>query len=229
MLEQAKFSNPRAVLRAARVSTLVLLGALTLGGCSLKGSGTPMTEERELEAFDEIELGGVFTLVVHVAPGTTQKVVVSGDDNIVPEILTKVSGGELDLSIDHWMVRPDQPLEVEVWVASLTKIEASGASKIEVTGLHGENFELELSGASHSTLAGVVDRFELDSSGASKLDAKALQAKTVDVELSGAGDAEVWASETLDAEVSGAGKVRYWGEPATVNRDVSGSGSVEPG
>ncbi|WP_181233539.1 head GIN domain-containing protein [Enhygromyxa salina] len=207
----------------------VVVGALTLAGCSLRGSGTQMTEQRELASFDEIELGGVFKVVVHVAPGTTQKVEVSGDDNIVPKILTTVSGSELDLSVDHWMVRPEHPVTVEVWVPSLTKIEASGAAKIEVTGLHGEAFELDLSGASSSTLAGIVDRFEIDSSGAAKLDARALQAKTVDVELSGAGNAEVWASEQLDAEVSGAGKVRYWGAPGTVNEDISGSGSVEPG
>ncbi|KIG17132.1 hypothetical protein DB30_03729 [Enhygromyxa salina] len=206
-----------------------VVGALSLSACTLEGSGTAKSELRELDSFDAIELGGVFTLVVHVAPGTTQKVEVSSDDNIVPKILTTVSGGELDLSVDHRMVHPEHPMKVEVWVPSLTKIDASGASKIEVTGLHGERFELDLSGASQSTLAGVVDHFELDSSGAAKLEARALQATTVELDLSGAGHAEVWASDRLDAEVSGAGKVRYWGDPKQVNRDVSGSGSVEPG
>ena len=218
--------------RARRLSPFValgLFGALSLGACTLRGSGTQMTEPRDLEAFDAIELGGAFNLIVHVSPDFTQKVEVSSDDNVVPKILTTVSGGELDLSIDHWMVRPKHAMTVEVWVPSLTKIDASGASDIEVEGLHGEHFELEVSGASKASLSGVVERFEVDSSGASKLDARSLEAKTVELDLSGAGDAMVWASDMLDAEVSGAGKVHYWGEPTQVNKDVSGSGSVEPG
>lgn len=232
MSNQAKHSQLHALPRASRLSIPVVLGlfgALSVGACSLRGSGTELTEQRDIESFDEIDLGGAFNLVVHVAPGTTQKVEVSGDDNIVPKVLTKVAAGELDLSVDHWMVRPDHDLKVEVWVPSLAKIDASGASKIEVDGLHGERFELELSGASDSTLTGIVDQFRFESSGATELDARGLEAKTVELELSGAGKAEVWASEQLDAEVSGAGKVRYFGDPAEVKKDVSGAGSVEPG
>jgi hypothetical protein len=232
MLNQVKHSDVHALPRARRLSipaVLGLVGALSLGACTLRGSGTEQIDQRELDSFHAIDLGGAFELVVHVAPESTQKVVVSSDDNIVPRILTTVSGGELDLSVDHWMVRPQHEMKVEIWVPSLTKIDASGASKIQVDGLHGELFELELSGASDSTLSGIVDRFVVESSGATELDARGLEAKTVELELSGAGNAEVLASERLDAEVSGAGNVRYFGEPTQVTKDVSGAGSVEPG
>jgi hypothetical protein len=209
--------------------SLGLVGALSLGGCTLRGSGTPMTEQRDVDSFDSIDLGGAFKLVVHVAPGATQKLEITADDNIVPKIVSKVSGSELSLSVDHWMVRTKLPMTVEVWVPSLLGLDASGASEIEVDGLHGERFDLDLSGASQSTLSGEIDRFEVDSSGASHLDARTLEAKTVKIDLSGAGDAEVWASDQLDAEVSGAGKVHYWGEPEQVNKEVSGAGSIEPG
>ncbi|PRQ04153.1 hypothetical protein ENSA5_10430 [Enhygromyxa salina] len=213
-----------------RILTLAgLVGVLSLSACSLRGSGTAMTETRALDEFDAIELGGAFSLIVHVDPGAAQKVEVSGDDNIVPEIVTRVSGGELDVSLDHWMVRPKEPMKIEVWVSSLTELEASGAANIEVEGVHGERFELELSGASDSTISGSVDRFEIDSSGTSHLKAHDLEAKTIELDLSGAGDVEVWASERLDAEISGAGKVRYWGDPGEVNKQVSGAGSIEPG
>lgn len=209
---------------------LSLVGlSLSLTGCSLRGSGTAMTDGRDVEAFDSIEIGGAFELVVHVDPTATQRVEVSGDDNIVPEVTTSVSGGELDVQIEHGMVRPKLDLKVEVWVPSLTGLEASGASDITVEGLHGERFELDLSGASDTTLSGTVDRFEVDSSGASDLDARGLQAKVVEVEVSGAGDAEVWASDRLDADVSGAGNVRYFGSTKEVYQNVSGAGSVMAG
>jgi hypothetical protein len=188
-----------------------------------------MTDRRDVEAFDSIEVGGAFELIVHVDPAAAQRVEVSGDDNIVPEITTTVSGGELEIGIDQGMVRPKLDMKVEVWVASLAGLEASGASDITVEGLHGENFDLDLSGASDSSFSGSVDRFEIDLSGASDLDARELHAKIVDLELSGAGEAEVWASDRLDAEVSGAGNVRYFGSPKEVHQDVSGAGNITPG
>jgi hypothetical protein len=208
----------------------VLLGltGLSLAGCMLRGSGTQMTDEREVDAFESIEIGGAFELVVHVEPGVTPRVSVSGDDNIVPEISTTVADGELDIELDG-MVRPKLGMKVEVWVASLAGIEASGATDITVEGLHGERFELELSGASQSHLSGTVDHFEVHSSGASDLEARELHAKTVEVKLSGAGDAEVWASDRLDADVSGAGNVRYFGDTKDVHQDVSGVGEVNAG
>jgi hypothetical protein len=206
----------------------VLLG-LSLVGCGLRGSGTATTENRDVEPFESIEIGGAFELVVHVDPAATQRVEVSGDDNIVPEVKTTVSSGELDIEMPQGMVRPKLDLKVEVWVASLAGLEASGASNITVEGLHGEQFELELSGASETTLRGNVDLFDVDSSGASNLDARELHAKVVQLDLSGAGDAEVWASDRLDADVAGAGNVRYFGGTKEVQQDVSGAGSITPG
>ena len=212
-----------------RLSILVAstLAVLSLGACSLRGNGNEAVDTRELDSFHAVDLGGAFELVVHVAPGDAQRVEVRGDENIVPKITTKVSDGELAIGLDHWMVRPDLPMKIEIWVPSLTAIDASGAADIEVEGLHGERFELDVSGASDTTLAGDIASLEVDSSGASKLDARSLHAKTVEIELSGAGEAQIWASESLDAEISGAGKIRYWGEPVLVSKDVSGAGSIE--
>jgi hypothetical protein len=227
MAAQHVFHSRHSTTFSSRVATVVL--GLTLVGCSLRGSGTAMTQSRDVEAFESIEIGGAFELIVHVDPSATQRVEVSGDDNIVPEVTTTVSAGELDIQIENGIVRPKLDLRVEVWVPSLTELEASGASDITVEGLHGERFELDLSGASETTLRGIVDRFEVDSSGASDLDARELHAKIVALELSGAGNAEVWASDRLDADVSGAGNVRYFGDTKEVHEDVSGAGSITPG
>jgi hypothetical protein len=218
----------QAILRPS-TPILAALVAVGLTGCSLRGSGTPLTESRDVEAFESIEVGGAFELVVHVDPTAKQRVEVSGDDNIVPEVTTTVSGQELEIGIQHNLVRPKLDMKVEIWVPALTGLEAGGASDITVEGLHGETFDLDLSGASDSSFAGSVDHFEVDLSGAGDLDARELHAKVVDLELSGAGEADVWASDRLDAEISGAGNVRYFGNPKEVHQDVSGAGSITPG
>jgi hypothetical protein len=220
---------PAATLTMTRKLSFPLV-LLLLSGCALRGSGTPTTEIRELDGFEKIDLGGMFDLVVHVDPTAAQKVEVTADDNIIDKVETSVSGGELDVAIeDVSFIRPKTDIKIEVWVPALVAIDASGASDIDVQGLHGESFSLELSGASDSTLHGNVDRFDVEISGAGELDAKNLKAKTVTLELSGAGEAEVWASESLDVELSGAGDVTYYGDPANVSQDISGAGSLKKG
>jgi Putative auto-transporter adhesin, head GIN domain len=110
MAAQHRFSH------GVSTTLVVALLGLSLTGCSLRGSGTAMTDSREVEAFESIEIGGAFELIVHVDPAAVQRVEVSGDDNIVPKVTTKVSGGELDVQIDG-MVRPKLDLKVEVWGA----------------------------------------------------------------------------------------------------------------
>ena len=216
------------------LSTRSLAIALTLAtvgvaGCGLKGSGNPKTETREVEPFHAVDLGGTFELVVHVDPANEQKLEVSGDDNIVPVISTKVSGGTLDVEIDGAnLVRPKTPMKIEVWVPNLDEVEVSGSADVDVEGLHGERFELDVSGSADSDLSGTVDTLVVNVSGSGEVEARALMAKDVEVDISGSGKAEVFASDSLDADVSGSGRVRYWGDPG-VNSSVSGSGKVTPG
>ena len=55
-----------------------------------------------------------------------------------------------------------------------------------------------------------------------------LKAENVRITVSGAGDAEVYASKSLHAVISGAGDVVYDGNPADVQREISGWGEVSP-
>jgi hypothetical protein len=203
--------------------TLSLTIAL-LSACGSRGSGDPTTETRELDGFSSIELGGALDLIVHVG-AAEQKVVISGDDNIVPLIETRVAGDKLHIDHEGWL-RPELPLKVEVWLPKLEAVEASGATDIDVENLAGERFELELSGAGDVELRGKVDVLDVEISGAGDLDARSLEAKQVTIDLSGAGEAKVWATAKLDVDISGAGEVEYWGNPSEVEQDITGAGSL---
>ncbi len=203
--------------------------ALTLAGCGLRGSGDPRTETREVDGFQALALGGSFELVVHVDEDHDQRVVLSGDDNIVPKVVMAVEDGTLEVSLEAMMIRPSLPLKVEIWVPYLDALEISGAADVDIEGLQGELFVLEVSGAAELRLSGAVERFEVEVSGASEIEARGLEAKAVELDLSGAGSAEVFAADSLSVEVSGAGSVRYWGEPGEVDKEISGAGSVAPG
>jgi hypothetical protein len=211
-------TSPRFTLAA------LSLTALLAAACGTRGSGVAATETREVEPFTSIETNGALDVIVHVG-ADAQKLVLSGDDNILPEIETRVRGDRLVVEHEGWL-RPHEPLLIEVWVPALTRVEASGASDIEVEGLDGGQFELDLSGATDAELHGKVGRLDADISGAGDLDAAWLEAKMVVVDMSGAGEARVWATQSLEIDISGAGRVVYWGNPTDVRQDISGAGSV---
>jgi hypothetical protein len=220
--------RPRHSLLLTLALALPLL-AISAPGCATRGSGTSATETREVEAFERIDLSGAFTVVIHVDPSAPRKLTLTADDNLLELIRTRVDGAELEIGMaPSTKIVTKTQIRVEIWTPSLTGIEASGATKLEVAGLHGERFVLDASGASDATLGGAVDRLEVDMSGAGKLDARALAAKQVEIDLSGAGGAMVSASETLDVDISGAGKVTYYGSP-TISQDISGAGKLEAG
>jgi hypothetical protein len=85
---------------------------------------------------------------------------------------------------------------------------------------------VESSGAATVVLDGTVDQLLADLTGASELKAKALQAKTVEISTTGAGDAWVTATEKLRAAITGAGDVSYSGNPQTVERRITGAGTI---
>jgi hypothetical protein len=211
--------SARSVVAVLSLST-ALLGSV---GCGTRGSGVATTEIREVGEFATIETKGAINLLVHVG-ANQQRVELSGDDNIVPKIETRLRGDKLVIEHEGWL-RPDVPLLLEVWIPTLASIEASGAADIEVLGLSTGQFELDMSGASDAKLHGQLARLDIDVSGAADVDASDLEAKVVVVDMSGAGEAKVWATESLDVDISGAGRVVYWGDPV-LRQDISGAGSV---
>ena len=88
--------------------------------------------------------------------------------------------------------------------------------------------DVKLSGASHSTFAGASKQLAIECSGASHINAARLTAKTVTADLSGASTAHVNATEELEAEASGASTLRYVGQPAKLDKEISGASTVAP-
>lgn len=219
LAERDRMSHPGAMHRIALSSSLASL----LLACTT-GSGVRGQEDRSPGDFQALDVGGPFRVDVQVGPAT--KVTIAGDDNVVPLVRSELDGSTLHIDLPGRVVL-DLPLTVSITTPALVELDASGASIVDLSGVRGDRFEVDVSGASTATLHGQATELDADVSGASRLHASELAATRVDVDASGASTAEVEASEAVDAEASGASTVRIHGSPPQVSQDTEGASRIE--
>ncbi|HOP26576.1 MAG TPA: head GIN domain-containing protein [Candidatus Sabulitectum sp.] len=191
-----------------------------------KGSGNRKSETRVLEPFDSVRISGVAS--VEVTCGGEQQVTVSTDDNLLDNLETSVTGGELRISISKPAIWKQAP-GIAISLPLLKSLNASGACRAEISGVSSEELSLRGSGAAKISASGEAKSLKLRISGAGKIDCSDLKSVSAVVSIAGAGKVRVHASEELQAKVSGAGRVVYFGDPAKVERRVSGAGRIDPG
>lgn len=102
----------------------------------------------------------------------------------------------------------------------------SGASQLE-GDVTTDDARFEASGASKITLTGSAGKMDARASGASSLNLEELAATDAKVEAAGASRATVNVSGTLSVKAGGASSVRYSGAPVIDDIDISGASTVK--
>jgi hypothetical protein len=138
-------------------AVMAVAGAVAVTACSTgsgeKGSGTEGSEARELPPFSAVEVSGQADAVVRI--GEPRKVTVRGDDNLLEQVKTEVSGDTLEVSQDE-DIDPDLGITVEIRIPRLDMAELSGAGDLTARGLRGGQFRAEVSGAGSAEADGRV-------------------------------------------------------------------------
>jgi len=207
--------------------TIVFLAACVVlaVGChwvGIHGNGYIRTDERPVSAFANIDVRGAFTIEWQSG---TPSLRITTDENLLPNIDSNVSGDTIHLRTRE-QIRPTHGIRVVISSPTRAGARISGAVKLDAKQLSGPRFALESRGASRVSLDGNIDELLADMTGASELAASALQTKTAEISTTGAGNAEVAVAETLKVVITGAGKVQYSGNPPTIEKHISGAGSV---
>ena len=194
-------------------------------GCHLvgiQGNRHIKTDERSVSSFANIDVRGAFTIEWQSG---TPALRITTDENLLGYIDSNVSGDTLH-SRTREQLRPTHGVKVFISSPTRTGARISGAVKLVAKQLTGSRFALESRGACQVSLDGNIDELLADMTGASELAANSLQTKTAEISTTGAGDAEIAVAETLKVVITGAGKVKYSGSPATVEKHISGAGSI---
>jgi len=206
---------------------LLIAAAAVSAGCSrpgIKGDGVVKTTNQSIADFSALVVSGGYKITWSSGkPALT----ITTDQNLLPLIKATVSGNTLQIESED-NLRPTKGITITLSSASLADVQLNGAVDLTASQLSGRGLKLESNGAADITIAGSVTNLEATLSGACRLNAKSLKAQTATVSLNGASYGDVTVTGALNASISGTGVLTYSGNPKSVEKNVSGVGSIRP-
>jgi hypothetical protein len=228
---------------------VVLLTCLSISisaqswGNGVSGEGAVVKQEISLDKFDGFDLG--FDGNVIVTPGSVQKVVIEGQQNIIDLIKRDVKDGMWRIGFSK-SVKDAKEVTVYITIPTVTRVALTGSGSISSTdrfsGLNkldiamsgsgdivfdaaANDMNLHLSGSGDIEVKGTTKTLDVAISGSGDVVASELKSSNCKIHISGSGDAEVLVNGDLETNISGSGDVHYKGE-ANVTARISGSGEV---
>lgn len=102
----------------------------------------------------------------------------------------------------------------------------SGSGRVNLEMNVAGKSDLKISGSGEIVAAGKSDEVDIAISGSGKVLGADLETNRCDIRISGSGNVEINVREELDSHITGSGSVSYKGNPAKINNNASGSGTV---
>ncbi|MDN5203986.1 head GIN domain-containing protein [Fulvivirgaceae bacterium BMA10] len=227
--------------------SLIGLSLILFYSCDIgpqrRGNGNIISRDYDISGFDELKVSGTYE--VFLRRGNEEALTIETDENLFDYIDVDVSGHQLEID-NLEMLRSRHGIKVYLTYQEISGIYVGGAANIQsedvlrskdldikmagagITDLEidARNLYVQISGAGLVKLSGKVEHQDLKLSGAGNLDAFELESNDCEISLSGVGAAQVFVNNSLEASVSGIGGVEYAGDPAHVDKNVSGLGKV---
>jgi hypothetical protein len=188
------------------------------------GSGRVVTESRPVAGFSTISVSAAARVVI--VQSDIESLSVTAEDNILPRVRTEVVGGRLVIDLaPGTSLSTTRGIVFEVSARTLTAIDATGATRVEVASLEADALSLRVAGASQITGSGTARELRLDLSGAVQCQLDGLVSRSAVAIVSGTSYARLRVADSLGATASGSSVVEYYGDPVVV-ANVSGTSAV---
>ena len=205
------------------VDSIVIDGVSTSG--ALKGSGRQQTIDRKVSEFSSIESNGSFDIVYQQGVFALS---LTGDDNIIPHVLTKIVDTTLVISMNK-SYQSQHAIILNISAPFINAMTVKGSSDIKLQQIKTDNLHLKLSGSGDVFAEGRVNNLKIDIDGTVEGTFKQLMANNVTVDIDGMGDIELTALRKLNVNVSGVADVVFFGHPSQVNKNISGLAEIVSG
>ena len=222
--------NARQGRAAIHPLAAVAIALAALAACgdddsdAVRGSGTLVTEQREVAGFSEEDLRGSGEVAITV--GTSESLTIEADDNVLPLISTDVRGSTLVIEHDE-PISPSAAIVYRIEAIEFEGVAVAGSADVVAPNIECGTFSVSVAGAGSLDLDGRCDVLDVEIAGSGDLDAEGLGVERAAVSIAGSGDVLVNVREALEVSISGSGDVVYLGDPET-DVDIQGSGAVRP-
>ena len=224
------------------------IGPINFGNSnqSLVASGHQVTQTRPVGGVRSVKLGTNVDLEIH--QGATESLTVTGDEAILPALLTDASLGQMTIRYDpryniQGNTRPKIVLTVKdlnelrlnssgnVTVGPLTtgsfRIILESSCDVQIQGLHADKVSSRISSSGDITIQGEANSLDLDISSSVNYQAGDLKVQTATIRMSSSADVTLWVVNTLNATITSSGNIAYYGNPV-VHQNNSSSGRLIP-
>jgi hypothetical protein len=213
---------------------------------NITGSGKLVTENRPVSGVNRVELAVHANL--EIQQGSNESLSVTGDDNILPVLLTDVSGGRLTIRYKpQFNVRIRSPLKILLTVKDLRELRLSSSGNVKVVSLTTSDFVLTLtsscnvniqgiqadmittriSSSGDITIQGNANALDLNVTSSGSFQGGDLRVQKAAVKLTSSGEVTLWVVNDLRANISSSGNIAYYGSPA-VSQSITSSGRLIP-
>jgi len=233
------------------IALLTVIGCGKTGMDCLTNTGEVILQDRDLSAFDSIEVNDYVNLFI--SQDSTYKVVVESGKNIIAGIETTVENRHLvirNTNSCNWVRSFDKPINVYISTPNLWKIyyNSSGnitslntmttdSLKLEVWGGCGRIdldidvymgfFYLQI-GTADIHLSGTCGIISMYTGDFGLLDARNLSSGFAFVSNKSSNDCYVQVQQELNATIQSIGNIYYTGNPKEIHTTINGAGSVIP-
>lgn len=118
-------------------------------------------------------------------------------------------------------------LKITVTAPAIKRFDITGAGDLKINAYDQPELSLNISGAGKIEAEGRTKSLRLDISGVGNADLEGLEATDADVHISGMGDADIAATGAVKTDISGTGNIRLVKRPTSLEKRVSGLGTIK--
>lgn len=187
---------------------------MTVGICAF-GTMTAVfakdvTEQmRTVEPFTKVTLKGSMDVNITVADEQTVKVIADG--NVIDRLSTRVEDDELIIGLDGMnLFSSIRTMKVDITVPQLTATSLRGSGDMNVAGVKGGDFELDLKGSGDMVLTRFdIGAMEIELKGSGNIDLTDTTVEALEIDLDGSGDIDMTGTcNHIDIKLNGSGNIR---------------------
>ena len=193
-----------------------------------KGSGVVKEESRAVANFSRLVLA--LPATVTLSQGATESLTISADDNLLPLMVTRVSGEELIIEGDksHGFSTKKE-IRIRLTVKALNAIHIRGSGDIIDDRLKSDKFDIDIAGSGDVKFKSIdAGQFKIGIKGSGDVTVDSLDGKSVDARVHGSGDIRLPSlrASAVNISIKGSGDVLVAGNADRVDIEVMGSGDV---